>query len=797
MLRGIGVRGRLFLAFLGISGFAVLGAVAALFAFGEVGKVVDRVTRERVPAVVAALELSRQAERLAAAAPLMLASTTSGEQLRNGAEIQAQLLQLDRLLAEIKSGHLDPAPFAEIEASVAEIKQSLADLQRLVTERLDLAPRRAQLLRQIVPIIESLQGAVEQRFTRMKMRLSEWRAAMDDSSLSEEARKGATAALARSVADSEALQRIRGLTNSMNAELIQASSASDHDLPSAAFTAASTLGELAGLQKKIEPINIPGGDMGLQIERMRPFVEGPDSIPEFRSKELALIARGVALVNANRAASQKLTGAVNRLIDGARVDIALAEADVLATQRKSAGAVLAVVALSLVSSALIVWLYVSRNLIARLTALSGSMLAIARGQLRTPLPEPGYDEIGRMGEALTVFRDTAVEVEEQNLRQRQVVLDTIEYGVLILDPELRVRMWNRAFRELWGVSEEALRDRPLVRDVLDAYRDRGLHGVPGTDWPAYVERRIAEIGAAASPPQEWRLPDGKLLQYEIVALPDGGRMLTYFDLTHLKQVETELRARTHELETRTHELETRTHELEIASRHKSQFLANMSHELRTPLNAILGYTELIVDGIYGETGEKMRDVLGRVQANGKHLLGLINDVLDLSKIEAGQLTLSLGSYSMNEVVRSVFTAVEPLANEKRLALSVDLPATLPIGQGDERRIAQVLLNLVGNAIKFTDHGEVEIRASAANGSFEVAVRDTGPGIAATDQQKIFEEFQQADSSTTRRKGGTGLGLSISRRIIEMHGGQLSVMSEPGRGSTFSFTLPVVAVAKAA
>jgi signal transduction histidine kinase len=245
------------------------------------------------------------------------------------------------------------------------------------------------------------------------------------------------------------------------------------------------------------------------------------------------------------------------------------------------------------------------------------------------------------------------------------------------------------------------------------------------------------------------------------------------------------------------EIEEKGIELEIASRHKSQFLANMSHELRTPLNAILGYTELIVDGIYGETSEKLRDVLERVQANGKHLLGLINDVLDLSKIEAGQLTLSVGTYSMNEIVRSVFTAVEPLANEKRLALTVDLPTSLPIGRGDERRIAQVLLNLVGNAIKFTDRGEVEVRASAANGSFEVAVRDTGPGIAAADQQKIFEEFQQADSSATRRKGGTGLGLSISRRIVEMHGGRLSVVSELGRGSTFSFTLPVIAEAQAA
>jgi GAF domain-containing protein len=238
------------------------------------------------------------------------------------------------------------------------------------------------------------------------------------------------------------------------------------------------------------------------------------------------------------------------------------------------------------------------------------------------------------------------------------------------------------------------------------------------------------------------------------------------------------------------EIEEKGRELEIASKHKSQFLANMSHELRTPLNAILGYTELILDSIYGEPTEKMRTVLERLQANGKHLLGLINDVLDLSKIEAGQLTLSLDDYSLSDVVHGVVSAVEPLAAEKRLAFKAEVAPDLPTGRGDGRRLSQVLLNLVGNAIKFTDKGEVAIRAETANGAFTVAVCDTGPGISAADQAKIFEEFQQADSSITRKKGGTGLGLSIAKRIIEMHGGRIWVESEPGKGSTFYFTLPV-------
>jgi signal transduction histidine kinase len=243
------------------------------------------------------------------------------------------------------------------------------------------------------------------------------------------------------------------------------------------------------------------------------------------------------------------------------------------------------------------------------------------------------------------------------------------------------------------------------------------------------------------------------------------------------------------------ELGEKGRELAEASKHKSQFLANMSHELRTPLNAILGYAELMLDSIYGEPSEKMRTVLERLQANGRHLLGLINDVLDLSKIEAGQLTLSLNDYSLGDMVHGVVSAVEPLAAEKRLAFTTQVAPDLPSGHGDERRLSQVLLNLVGNAIKFTDKGEVAIRASVTNGAFTVAVCDTGPGIPMADQAKIFEEFQQADSSITRKKGGTGLGLSIAKRIIEMHGGRIWVESELGKGSTFYFTVPVQVVAQ--
>jgi signal transduction histidine kinase len=236
-------------------------------------------------------------------------------------------------------------------------------------------------------------------------------------------------------------------------------------------------------------------------------------------------------------------------------------------------------------------------------------------------------------------------------------------------------------------------------------------------------------------------------------------------------------------------LDTRSRELaESLQQHAATAdILNMSHELRAPLHAMLGYIELMTDGAYGEPSEKMLAALKRLEANGRHLLWLINDVLDLSKIEAGAFMLELSDYSVMDIAQAVRTALEPLAADKRLAFTLDLPRELPPGHGDGRRLTQVLINLVGNAIKFTDVGEVAVKVEADSGSFNVFVRDTGPGISAHDQTRLF---QRADDAITGKNGGTGLGLAISKRIVEMHGGTIWVESRPGQGSTFAFTLPV-------
>jgi signal transduction histidine kinase len=231
-------------------------------------------------------------------------------------------------------------------------------------------------------------------------------------------------------------------------------------------------------------------------------------------------------------------------------------------------------------------------------------------------------------------------------------------------------------------------------------------------------------------------------------------------------------------------------ELEQASRAKSDFLANMSHELRTPMNAILGFTEMITDGVYGEVPPEIREPVADINTCGKQLLRLINDVLDLSKIEAGRMDLALDVYSVEDVVNTVRTSLRSLAAEKGLDFVTVIPPDLPLCQGDAKRITQCLVNLAGNALKFTREGRVEIGVEMRDGALLFRVSDTGIGIPASQLGHIFEEFRQVDATITREFGGTGLGLSITKKFVELHGGRIWVESESGKGSTFFISMPV-------
>jgi signal transduction histidine kinase len=238
------------------------------------------------------------------------------------------------------------------------------------------------------------------------------------------------------------------------------------------------------------------------------------------------------------------------------------------------------------------------------------------------------------------------------------------------------------------------------------------------------------------------------------------------------------------------EIEDKSRQLEVASQHKSEFLANMSHELRTPLNAIIGFSEVLSERMFGELNEKQEEYLKDIYASGQHLLSLINDILDLSKIEAGKMDLEVSDFDLPATIDNALMLVRERAARRDIELQRAVDERLGQIQGDERKIRQVLLNLLSNAIKFTPQGgRIDVRAKRVNGFIEVSVSDTGVGIAPGDQDAVFEEFRQVGTAA-KKVEGTGLGLALSRKFIELHGGKIWVRSEVGKGSTFTFTVPV-------
>jgi signal transduction histidine kinase len=238
------------------------------------------------------------------------------------------------------------------------------------------------------------------------------------------------------------------------------------------------------------------------------------------------------------------------------------------------------------------------------------------------------------------------------------------------------------------------------------------------------------------------------------------------------------------------ELQRLNEQLVRASKAKSEFLANMSHELRTPMNAILGFVEMVLDEIYGEVPSHLKEPLTDIQTNGKHLLRLINDVLDLSKIEAGRMELVLAEYSVQDVVDTVRASLQSLALEKGLELVAVAQDNIPLAYGDGRRITQCLMNLVGNSLKFSKQGRVTVWVEQQGNNLLYRVSDTGIGIPKTELENIFTPFEQVDTAITREFAGTGLGLNITKEFVEMHGGRIWAESELGKGSTFFFSIPL-------
>jgi PAS domain S-box-containing protein len=351
-------------------------------------------------------------------------------------------------------------------------------------------------------------------------------------------------------------------------------------------------------------------------------------------------------------------------------------------------------------------------------------------------------------------------------------LDNMDQGLLVLDSDMRVKLWNERLRELFGHGFEVLRaGRPyadLVGDQPGTFTDRAAVSV------AFVRRAMETREPAV---REFHSTSGRVVEMRLEPMPDGGAIATYLDVSRRKAVEADLRRA--------------KEEAELASRSKSEFLANMSHELRTPLNAIIGFADILKGEIFGSLGDqRYRDYAADIRDSGTHLLKLINDVLDVSKVEFGKIELAEEPVDVISVVESCVRLMRDRVEAGELHLTHSFPAGMPLVQCDEMRLKQILLNLLSNAVKFTPPGgRITIRAALDDRGLGISVEDTGIGIAPADLDKALRPFGQIDSRLARKYQGTGLGLPLAKSMIELHGGRLELESAPGIGTKATVWMP--------
>ena len=387
----------------------------------------------------------------------------------------------------------------------------------------------------------------------------------------------------------------------------------------------------------------------------------------------------------------------------------------------------------------------------------------------------GEEELGYFA----IYSDIS-ELQRQR-RYFESLFESSPTAIVTVNMDATIASWNPAAERLFGHTrdeavgrdiDELLASRP---DLLDEARRRSATATSGREPGRAVSQRMRK--------------DGSVVDVAIVSAPVfvAGEQVGYFamysDVSELKQ-------RTRELEDTLGQLADKSRELEIASEHKSQFLANMSHELRTPLNAIIGFSEVLREQMFGDLNERQIAYVDDVLEAGRHLLSLINDVLDLAKIEAGRMDLELSQVEVPAILRNAVSMHSERAHRGGIQLGLSAEPEQITVSADERRLRQVVFNLLSNAVKFTPaDGRVDVSARLDNGRVEIAIADTGPGISAADIETIFAEFEQTTAGK-KEEEGTGLGLPLSRKLVELHGGRLWVESELGRGSTFRFTLPV-------
>ena len=784
---GLGLRGRLLLAFVGIGSLTVVAGLSGYFAFIAVNRALNQ-TRATIPPALAAVELTRETEQILASGPRMLNAKSEDEIERHSNTASSDLKTVTRLVDQLRTTAIDQNLLDGLSSNVSKLSENLSKLKIAAIERVQSTSRRVKLTNDTFSAYRDLGTAWIQDFTDLQGQVLRLRNSLSRASTPED-RRIASDLFEHSVATLLSLDQLQREASQAFEFVTRGASVDDIILLQSQANEARRA--MHALEGRIDDLDRELA-VGLvdPMRRLSTIITGKEGIFVTRHKEIEAVRAGEQLHALNSALGKQLALTVSGLVDRARKDIDTATLEAQSIQELGGAIQLGAIALSLISSALIVWLYVGRNVVARLTRLSDRMLALAQGDLKSPLPQGGTDEIGRMAGALGVFRATAVEMEESNLREIREArtrlteaIETISEGFSLYDADDKLIVCNSRYKELFASHADVLVPGTTFETILRTATERGLIKDAEGRRDAWIKEQLARHHAPSETHIQ-RRSDGRWIQVNERKTANGGVVAIYADITELKQHETELAAA--------------RDAADEANRTKSSFLANMSHELRTPLNAIIGYSEILQEDAADKGDKEPIEDLQKIESAGRHLLGLINNILDLSKIEAGKVDVFIEPVDIQALIKEVLSIVKPLADKSENVIKVICPTDIGSFRSDQTKVKQCLLNLMSNANKFTNKGTLTLTVAREDNS-QVCFRVSDTGIGMTEEQlgRLFQAFGQADALTTKQFGGTGLGLAITKRFCTILGGDVMVESTLGTGSTFIIRLPDQGAAPAA
>ncbi len=828
---GIGVGGRLLLAFFGISSFAVLAAAAAMYAFWTNRTAFDQVTENRVPAALDSLELSRQSERIVAAAPSLLTVTTNAQHKEISLKIQAEVDSLDRLFENlvlrnsIEAGRNQNIPYPKLVQAVSGMRSNLESLDKLVEQRLTIADRKAILVQNLLQTHSATQKLLAPWLLTTEASITKAQHEIRDSELPPQQKIQAAVDLAGVVSTFRTLQEVQVATASINDMLLKAESMQAYDqLQVVSFRLGRSLDRVSELNKQLHPKLQPLLDE--KIDQYTVLATEGNGIPETRRSELDLLNPAEQLLSRNAELSENLTNGVDRLIDSARQEINQARQYALFIQSVSMSILLVVVGLSLLSSVLIVWRYVGRNLVRRLRLLSESMLAIADGNLSVDIPTGGEDEIARMAKALTIFRDTAIEVRKSNLREiheaRRRLSDAIESiseGFALFDADDHLIIRNSRFVELFPGLEEIVIPGVAFEEIIRSAEYRGLISKDQHSVETRIKGRLERHKAPGEPFLQ-HYDSGQWIQISERETAGAGIVAVYTDVTEVKGHEEMAHKAREEAESTLLELKKAQNSLVQAEKlaQLGQLVAGIAHELKNPLNFVKNFAEVseeLVEELQTALNELSTQISKDVPPEITELLSTL--VMNLKKIEehglrADNIIKSMLAHSrggardwqkvdisnlVEESVNLAYHGARATDASFNIILESQFDDTAQEIEVIPQDISRVLLNLLSNSFDAVRKREastenasysptVRVKTHNFSDRVEIEIQDNGAGMNPGIMGKIFTPF-----FTTKPAGeGTGLGLSLSYDIVtHEHQGEIKVESEEGESTVFKITLP--------